>query len=621
MAKNIEPKLKKIGEYLKLDRGVKFVIPQYQRAYSWGISQCDKLWQDIVSFAEDKSSDSHFFGTIIISCKENDTQYELIDGQQRTTTFLLLLKALLIRINTAIENTIDDVDSEMLCRGLQASRTKIMTILYRVTGEEVSYRPNPEKDAAIYQKANILENHSINESYKEELAKILKAADLASAEAEVYKIKFKQKDNKYTNFFRNFKFFCNKVDELKSESVLNNIAKVFLGSSEDSACEIIEIKSWHVDQAIKMFNSLNSAGLPLFDSDIISAELYSAADRRKESDTFKDLWEKFKAATDELESMGITKINSVLLQYMYYVRAVKGETISTNGNINVTTPGLKRYFTEENKDAIADPVRMSGDLLKLAKIWKNVAEHPLQKLLLKFNENSKLFLASYFYRLDEDNITEEMLQPIFECMLRLFAILELVESGYSSKYFKTFLFGEQVKFVDASITDDEIKADFDKHISGNWTRKELKDALLEYDGNALVYLNEYLFAREKGVAFALESPYDIEHIMPYSGHNVSQIRADADIADEEEFYSVVNNLGNKILLESKINRGIGNEWFRTKVSTTLKDKTGYQDSKYPIAKALVAEYKDTGRPFWKKDDIAAATEKASERIVKFIFGE
>lgn len=74
-------------------------------------------------------------------------------------------------------------------------------------------------------------------------------------------------------------------------------------------------------------------------------------------------------------------------------------------------------------------------------------------------------------------------------------------------------------------------------------------------------------AKEKGMSFTLGTKYDIEHIMPYSGNNLQEIRKDAEIDSEEEFHSIVNKLGNKILLEEKINRTIGNEWFRTKVST------------------------------------------------------
>ena len=96
MAKNIEPKLKKIGDYLKLDEDTVFTIPEYQRAYSWSIDNCDKLWQDINDFVDSDSKDRYFFGTIIINCQNDDTKYGLIDGQQRTTTFLLLLKAFLL---------------------------------------------------------------------------------------------------------------------------------------------------------------------------------------------------------------------------------------------------------------------------------------------------------------------------------------------------------------------------------------------------------------------------------------------------------------------------------------------------------------------------------------------
>ncbi len=68
MAKNIEPNLKTISNYLRIKKDEYFVIPEYQRGYSWEVSQCDKLWQDIESFIESDGSDPYFFGTIIIYC-------------------------------------------------------------------------------------------------------------------------------------------------------------------------------------------------------------------------------------------------------------------------------------------------------------------------------------------------------------------------------------------------------------------------------------------------------------------------------------------------------------------------------------------------------------------------
>ncbi len=615
MAKNIEPKLKKIGDYLKLEEETVFTIPEYQRAYSWGIDNCDKLWQDINDFVESESKDRYFFGTIIINCQDNDTKYGLIDGQQRTTTFLLLLKALLVRINIAIERTASDEDSASLCRGLQERRRRIMGILYKVETEDISDKPDATKDAEICRRGIILENFSINEQYKTELATILQATDYASAEARVIKIKYKQNDNRYTNFFKNFKFFYRKISEM-SDSQLNSIAK-----SITDNCEVIEIKSWQVEQAITMFNSLNSDGLPLYDSDIISAKLYAEAEKRGKEKEFVDLWKQLNNCINELESIRIADINSILMQYMYYIRTINKETISETGAINVTTPGLRRYFTEINKMPITDPIGMCSDMIKLAKIWKKVSEYPQMKVLLKFNENTKLFLASYFFRFNEDNITEEIVSPILECLLRLFSLLELVDVGYSSKYFKTFLFGAEAKFVSKNTTVDEITHDFNEHIRSNWDKETVRAALHDYDGNALVYLNEYLFAKENGMGFTLGTKYDIEHIMPYSGNNLQEIRKDAEIDSEEEFYGIVNKLGNKILLEEKINRAIGNEWFRTKVSTKLENKTGYIDSEYPIACALVSKYQSADKPYWKKDDITFATGKASNRIVEFIFGK
>lgn len=615
MAKSIEPKLRKIGAYLKLEEDTKYTIPEYQRPYSWSITNCDKLWQDITDFIDSDSKDRYFFGTIIINCQKDDTVLGLIDGQQRTTTFLLLMKALLVRINVAIGTTSQDGDSENLCRGLKERRRKIMGILYKAETEDIPDNPDIATDRAICNSEPIIENYSINELYKTELQTILSAVDYAEAESKVIKIPRKQKDNKYTNFFRNFKFFYDRAKEL-SDSQLNSFAKTLTDS-----CEVIEIKSWQVEQAITMFNSLNSDGLPLYDSDIISAKLYAEAEKSKVSDEFTKLWKELIELIDELKQNGIANIDAILMQQMYFERAKNknNEIVTATGSINVTTPGLRRYFTEDNKELLNDPIGLCNQMINIAKIWKKASAYPIIQVLLKFNDNAKLFLASYFHRFDADKISEENVNEIAVCLLRLFTVLELVDIGYSSSTFKTFLFGEIVKMADSSVSVQDIKADFDKHISEKWQADEIKKYVSEYDRNMLVYLNEYLFAQENGLSFVLGSKYDIEHIMPQSGANLDAIRKDAQIESKEEFDDTVNKLGNKILLEEKINRSIGNEWFRTKVSTKLSDKTGYIDSEYPVATALVKKYENDTKPYWCKQDIENATDVSSDRIVKFIF--
>lgn len=614
MAKNIEPKLRKIGDYLKLEDNTIFTIPEYQRAYSWGTDHCDKLWQDIQNFVASNNKDSYFFGTIIINCQEDDTRFGLIDGQQRTTTFLLLLKALLIKINDSIKQTPNDEDSAGLLRGLKERRRKIMGILYKVESEDITDEPNKERDGEICKRLLTLESYSINERYKTDLSSILNSVDYDEAKSNVIKIPYKQKDNKYTNFFRNFNYFYTVIEGLPA-SQLNIIAKAFTDN-----CEVIEIKSWQVEQAITMFNSLNSDGLPLYDADIISAKLYAIAEKDSNGKEFTNLWTSLLSQISDLTKNGIANIDSILMQHMYYTRAIRGETVSDSGVVNVTTPGLRRYYTEINKDLLNSPVNLCKDMIRLAKIWKKISEYPCVQVLLKFNENAKLFLSSYLYRFDVDNVKEEGVEIIVESLLKLFTIMELVDAGYSSKYFKTFLFAEEVKLADKEISELKIKQDFENHLRYNWDNEDIKSEILEYNKHKLVYLNEYLFAKETKSTFLLGDKYDIEHIMPLSGKNLQEIRKDAEINSEEEFRAIVNKLGNKILLEEKINRSIGNQWFRTKVSTTQKSKLGYVNSIYPLATALVETYGNDVKPYWKKDDINKATEKASNRIVRFIFG-
>jgi len=613
MAKNIDPKLSKIGEYLKLSEDAVFVIPEYQRAYSWGTDRCDKLWSDIIDYSENDAKDAYFFGTVILNCQNDDRELLLIDGQQRTTTFFLLLKAFLLRINTSINNAKGDEDSQKLINALNDRRKEIMSILYRLDSDDVDDRPEEE----VYKTSkSLLDNKSIREQFKEDFDAIIRASSFDEAEKNVTKIKYRQKDNRYSNFFRNFKFFYEKIGEFSSDSRLNTVTKILLKS-----CELIEIKSWNLEQAITMFNSLNSDSLPLNDADIISSKLYECAKHDSQEIAFTKKWEEFHANTQTLEEKNIGNIDSILMQYMYYIRTRRGETTSDTGALIIATPGLRRYFTDINKESLTRPIDFSNDVIRLTKIWEKLYDYPCIQALLKFNENARLFLASYLLRFDEDSVTEEHIITMAESLMKLFTIMEVEETGFSSRYFKSFLFEEEIKMTDPAIPVDIIRSDFYNHISSNWDRSDIKQKIFEYDKHMLVYLNEYLYAKENGMNFDLKGKYDIEHIMPVSGKNLQTIRADAGIDNEEMFKNMVNKLGNKIILEYAINRSIGNEWFRTKISNTLENKMGYVNSKYPLAKMLVDKYKDSSEKYWTRENILDATEKSSERIVDFVFSK
>lgn len=608
MVKRIEPDLKKIGEYLTLKKGVNFIIPEYQRAYSWEVKQCDKLWQDIEDFILVGAEDPYFFGTIIISCEDNDNKLNLIDGQQRTTTFILLFKALLICLEEAIEDTKTYDNPEKLKRTLSMKRDKLLKILYKAEDDEVY---DIIEDFYNHDKEDMLNNLSINELYKDELSIILNSKTFAESEKKVTTIKYKQKDNKYTNFFRNFKYFYNKLKDLSPED-LNIFADNVLDKTE-----IIEIRSWNVEQAITMFNSLNSAGMPLLDADIISAQLYSKAVNEKED--FINNWSELKKIVSDLEKNNVVNIDDILKQYMYIKRAIDKEYISEGQSVDVSTPGIRRYYTDLNKKLLEDPLRLTSRFLKIAKIWDRIKDYSIVQLAFKFNENIKVYLISYLYRFEVDEISEKLVLDFMNHLLKIFVVLELVDTGFSSARFKSFLFGLNTKLVDKNIDLQNIQYEIKTHIEKNWNKADLKERVLDYTKNPLVYLDEYIYCKKEGRKFILPEKYEIEHIMPRSGRNIEQIREDAGLNKKEEFLDIVNKLGNKILLEDNINRSLSNEWFRSKIQSSIKEKAGYKDSVFCLPVKIAEKYEDRDKPKWTVEDINNRNEVIAENIMDFIF--
>lgn len=103
----------KLIEFLK--KSPQFVIPIYQRTYSWTEKECRQLWDDIIRTGRDKKLVAHFVGSIVYVEKglSNLTTQEpllVIDGQQRLTTLTLLLAALAKALEKQEEGNREPVD-------------------------------------------------------------------------------------------------------------------------------------------------------------------------------------------------------------------------------------------------------------------------------------------------------------------------------------------------------------------------------------------------------------------------------------------------------------------------------------------------------------------------------
>ena len=95
MSKNKDD-LKNLSQIFRDD--IKFVIPDYQRGYSWGDKQLQDLWEDLENMPD---KGNHYTGMFTF-CKNDDNDYYIVDGQQRMTTLIIFINELLNRIKGGI---------------------------------------------------------------------------------------------------------------------------------------------------------------------------------------------------------------------------------------------------------------------------------------------------------------------------------------------------------------------------------------------------------------------------------------------------------------------------------------------------------------------------------------
>lgn len=80
---------------------VKFIVPDYQRGYSWGVDQLDALWEDLENLSESRT---HYMGMFTFSKSESVADaFDVVDGQQRMTTLVILINEMLSRIEGGIK--------------------------------------------------------------------------------------------------------------------------------------------------------------------------------------------------------------------------------------------------------------------------------------------------------------------------------------------------------------------------------------------------------------------------------------------------------------------------------------------------------------------------------------
>jgi uncharacterized protein with ParB-like and HNH nuclease domain len=96
-----------------------YVVPLFQRKYSWDTKEWNTLWEDLVELYEEEKPRSHFIGSIVTmptqSVPEGVAKFLLIDGQQRFTTIFILLSVLRDKARTSPSSTLaDEIEQTLL---------------------------------------------------------------------------------------------------------------------------------------------------------------------------------------------------------------------------------------------------------------------------------------------------------------------------------------------------------------------------------------------------------------------------------------------------------------------------------------------------------------------------
>ena len=218
----------------------KFVIPDFQRPYSWEIEHCDKLWDDFLTFCHDRNTeDRYFLGNIVIH--PSDGAFAVIDGQQRLTTLLLLIKVLHQKAGT--------VQALEKCLKVEDPLTTQLTTELRVQSQVL------EDDR--HHLSDIIFNNGANTPPESKLLR-----------------NYAFLDQKVSEWWLSVSQSTTRLDTL----ILTLLDKVVL----------LPIHCGSEDDALTIFETINNRGMSLSDSDIFKAKLHHASGEQK--DDFVQQW-------------------------------------------------------------------------------------------------------------------------------------------------------------------------------------------------------------------------------------------------------------------------------------------------------------------------------------------
>jgi uncharacterized protein with ParB-like and HNH nuclease domain len=260
---------KSISSLFSEMQGSKFIIPDYQRPYKWDLEKCEILWQDFTAFFEERKVNEEYYLGTIVTCRNEETdkkEIEVIDGQQRITSLLLLLRAFYSKLEKSAI-----VDDNIL--GL---KNQIAPCIWDV---------NPISGRVSDTNLIHIESRVATESDNDVFHAILRTGQINTETTDLYS--------------KNYQFFFTRCEQYAMDNPMN--WQAFCVAILKN-CIILPIDCEKLDTALTIFTTLNDRGMPLSDSDIFKAQLYRTKTTTLEKSEFTTAW---KELTETVDDAGI----------------------------------------------------------------------------------------------------------------------------------------------------------------------------------------------------------------------------------------------------------------------------------------------------------------------------
>lgn len=582
-----------------LENGTKYIIPIYQRTYSWTTEQIRKFLSDI--FLSYWGSDGNiieepmFIGTMQLTRKNNvGDEQQIIDGQQRLTTFLILLKILKLEFPYSLE---------------------LRAIHF-----------------------NWLETKVNNGAQQEDLNYLLSLTSLAEPNDDL---------NIYVKnacLIRSCFFELISDSQMESENDLEERFNIdaFLKYMLSKIYFVVIETHATLSKTLQIFNAINTTGLDLNGGDVFKLRMYEylCTKNNNQSEEIKanyfkqisSLYEKIDANNKELgwvtDIFGILEMYKYILVakydlpkalYFYEVNRFYEELFDELLNIN-RYDNFKSIKEKSLSLSLNEIENIIHSRFHWHLIYKSVptAEDACSWHFIWWSRYSRYhilpFLFTYKFN-TEDNFVSKLFE--FKRQLsKLFIIYSIRFQKLKSEIYYTFMYDVLNAIVHKSVNEvihlintkigkvEDHKGWYDivDIISGDITyNSKLKNiicrlsALLEEE-----YTSKDILICDK--LFGL--PIDIEHIQSYHDSNGEKRN---DIWNE--WGDDINSIGNLMVLEQDKNRSISNNPYIVKVKV-------YPSSIYSIVRNQITDYDE-----WNLEQCKLRKQKEVDKILKYLFNK